>query len=102
MGGSSVTGEAQSSVDNTSQASVTPPDMAAAGYQQDPAEPDHTPALLSGHSPLDKALFQAKPLLKQSFADKSFCKTKALATKNLGKHNLGKQKDRQRRSSCRP
>jgi hypothetical protein len=27
-------------VDNTSQASVTPPEMAAAGYQQDPAMPD--------------------------------------------------------------
>jgi hypothetical protein len=27
-------------VDNTSQASVTPPEMAAAGYQQAPAMPD--------------------------------------------------------------
>jgi len=36
--------------------------MAAAGYQQDRDSPDDMPASLSGHSPLNKALFQAKPL----------------------------------------
>jgi hypothetical protein len=61
-GGSSVTGETQSSVDNTSQASVTTPALAAAGYQQDRARPDDRPASLSGRSPLNKVLFQAKPL----------------------------------------
>jgi hypothetical protein len=80
MVGSSVTGETQSSVDNTSQASVTTPEMAAAGYQQDPAEPDHSPAACRVIPPVNKAYLSNAPYLNKAFTDK-----KALQRKRLVK-----------------
>jgi hypothetical protein len=80
---SSVTGETQSSVDNTSQAAVTTPEIVAAGYQQDPAEPDHSPAACRVIPPVNKA-FLSKAPFKQSLYRKRLRSAKGSATQRLG------------------
>jgi hypothetical protein len=92
-GGSSVTGETYSSVDNTSQASVTMLEMTEAGYQQDPARPELPSVAGGGMPPLSKALFQAKPFQAKSSCLKSRL-VKASCKKASWQTSLGKQKDR--------